>query len=72
MAANNGSIKLVAGNSNRALSEAVGAYLQTPLAKVVANLIEREPVHRRVFGVVRELGSRCHRESFITAWRRGT
>src|SRR3954471_15205588 len=33
MAANNGSIKLVAGNSNRSLSEAVGAYLQTPLAK---------------------------------------
>src|SRR5882724_660813 len=33
MAANNGSIKLVAGNSNRALSEAVGAYLQTPLAR---------------------------------------
>ena len=33
MAANNGSIKLVAGNSNRALSEAIGAYLQTPLAK---------------------------------------
>jgi ribose-phosphate pyrophosphokinase len=33
MAANNGSIKLVAGNSNRALSEAVGAYLETPLAR---------------------------------------
>jgi ribose-phosphate pyrophosphokinase len=33
MAANNGSIKLVAGNSNRALSEAVCAYLQTPLTK---------------------------------------
>ena len=33
MAAKNGAIKLVAGNSNRALSEAVGAYLQTPLAK---------------------------------------
>ena len=33
MAANNGAIKLVAGNSNRALSEAIGAYLQTPLAK---------------------------------------
>jgi len=33
MAANNGAIKLVAGNSNRALSEAVGAYLQTPLTK---------------------------------------
>ena len=31
MAANNGAIKLVAGNSNRALSEAIGAYLQTPL-----------------------------------------
>jgi ribose-phosphate pyrophosphokinase len=33
MAANNGAIKLVAGNSNRALSEAVGAYLQTSLTK---------------------------------------
>jgi len=33
MAANNGAIKLVAGNSNRALSEAVCAYLQTPLTK---------------------------------------
>jgi ribose-phosphate pyrophosphokinase len=33
MAANNGAIKLVAGNSNRALSEAVGAYLETPLTK---------------------------------------
>jgi ribose-phosphate pyrophosphokinase len=35
MAANNGAIKLVAGNSNRALSEAVGAYLEIPLAKAV-------------------------------------
>jgi ribose-phosphate pyrophosphokinase len=33
MAANNGAIKLVAGNSNRALSETVGAYLQTPLTR---------------------------------------
>jgi ribose-phosphate pyrophosphokinase len=33
MAANNGAIKLVAGNSNRSLSEAIGAYLQTPLAR---------------------------------------
>ena len=33
MAAKNGAIKLVAGNSNRALSEAIGAYLQTPLTK---------------------------------------
>jgi ribose-phosphate pyrophosphokinase len=33
MAANNGAIKLVAGNSNRALSEAVGAYLQTSLIR---------------------------------------
>jgi ribose-phosphate pyrophosphokinase len=33
MAANNGAIKLVAGNSNRALCEAVGSYLQTPLTK---------------------------------------
>src|SRR5436309_13385195 len=33
MAANNGAIKLVAGNSNRALSEAIGSYLQTPLTR---------------------------------------
>src|SRR6476661_8097818 len=33
MAANNGAIKLVAGNSNRALSEAIGAYLQTSLIR---------------------------------------
>jgi len=33
MAANNGAIKLVAGNSNRALSEAIGAYLSTSLTK---------------------------------------
>jgi ribose-phosphate pyrophosphokinase len=33
MAANNGAIKLVAGNSNRALSEDICAYLQTPLTK---------------------------------------
>ena len=35
MAATNGAIKLVAGNSNRALSEAIAAYLSTPLAKAV-------------------------------------
>jgi ribose-phosphate pyrophosphokinase len=35
MAANNGAIRLVAGNSNRALSEAIGAYLAIPLAKAV-------------------------------------
>jgi ribose-phosphate pyrophosphokinase len=33
MAAKNGAIKLVAGNSNRALSEAIGASLSTPLTK---------------------------------------
>jgi ribose-phosphate pyrophosphokinase len=33
MAANNGAIKLVAGNSNRALSEAIGAYLSTSLTR---------------------------------------
>src|SRR5947199_49091 len=33
MAANNGAIKLVAGTANRALSEAIGAYLQTPLTR---------------------------------------
>jgi ribose-phosphate pyrophosphokinase len=31
----NGAIKLVAGNSNPALAEAIGAYLATPLAKAV-------------------------------------
>src|SRR5215470_1113443 len=35
MASNNGAIRLVAGNSNRALFEAIGAYLATPLAKAV-------------------------------------
>ena len=33
MARNNGAIRLVAGNSNRSLSEAIAAYLATPLAK---------------------------------------
>jgi ribose-phosphate pyrophosphokinase len=35
MQSNNGSIKLVAGNSNRALAEAIGSYLGTPLTKAV-------------------------------------
>jgi ribose-phosphate pyrophosphokinase len=35
MAANNGAIKLVAGNSNPALAAAIGGYLQTPLTKAV-------------------------------------
>src|SRR5437667_2918717 len=35
MRPNNGAIKLVAGNSNRALAEAIAAYLATPLAKAV-------------------------------------
>src|ERR1700756_475313 len=35
MASNNGAVRLVAGNSNRALSEAIGAYLKIPLAKCV-------------------------------------
>jgi ribose-phosphate pyrophosphokinase len=35
MASNNGAIRLLAGNSNRALSEAIAAYLATPLAKSV-------------------------------------
>jgi ribose-phosphate pyrophosphokinase len=32
---NNGAIRLVAGNSNPSLSEAIGAYLATPLCKAV-------------------------------------
>jgi ribose-phosphate pyrophosphokinase len=35
MATRNGAIRLVAGNSNPALSEAIGAYLETPLTKAV-------------------------------------
>jgi ribose-phosphate pyrophosphokinase len=35
MSARNGNIKLVAGNSNRALAEAIGAHLATPLAKAI-------------------------------------
>src|SRR5262249_6319523 len=35
MAGKNGAIKLVAGNSNPKLAEAIGAYLATPLTKAV-------------------------------------
>jgi ribose-phosphate pyrophosphokinase len=35
MAGNNGAIKLVAGNSNPALAEAIGGHLGTPLTKAV-------------------------------------
>jgi len=35
MKRNNGAIRLVAGNSNPALAEAIGAYLATPLAKAM-------------------------------------
>ena len=35
MAGNNGAIKLVAGNSNPALAEGIGAYIGTPLTKAV-------------------------------------
>jgi len=35
LATNNGAIRLVAGNSNRMLSEAIAAYLERPLAKAV-------------------------------------
>ncbi|PZQ84567.1 MAG: phosphoribosylpyrophosphate synthetase [Ancylobacter novellus] len=35
MSNNNGSIKLVAGNANRPLAEAIGAYLRTPMTKAV-------------------------------------
>jgi ribose-phosphate pyrophosphokinase len=35
MASNNGAIRLVAGNSNPALAEGIGAYIGTPLTKAV-------------------------------------
>jgi len=35
LASNNGAIKLVAGNSNPALAEGIGAYIGTPLTKAV-------------------------------------
>src|SRR5437868_9433264 len=35
MRPNNGAIKLVAGNSNPALAEAIAAYLATPLTRAV-------------------------------------
>jgi ribose-phosphate pyrophosphokinase len=34
-ARNNGNIKIVAGNSNRALAEAISGYLETPMTKAV-------------------------------------
>ena len=44
MAANNGAIKLVAGNSNRPLAEAIGAYLETPLTKAVVRRFADEEI----------------------------
>lgn len=35
MSAKNGAIKLVAGNSNRALAEAIAAWLALPMTKAV-------------------------------------
>src|SRR5881409_3472088 len=35
MRANNGAIRLVAGNSNPALAESIAAYLETPLTRAV-------------------------------------
>ena len=35
MSGKNGAIKLVAGNSNPALAQAIGDYLKTPLTKAV-------------------------------------
>jgi ribose-phosphate pyrophosphokinase len=32
---NNGNIKIVAGNSNRTLAEAISGYLETPMTKAV-------------------------------------
>src|SRR5262245_2995927 len=40
MRANNGAIKLVAGNSNPALADANAAYLQTPLTKAVVRRVD--------------------------------
>ena len=37
MRPNNGAIKIVAGNSNPPLADAIAAYLATPLTKAVAS-----------------------------------
>ena len=41
MSAKNGAIKLVAGNSNPRLAEAIGAYLSTPLTRAVVRRFAR-------------------------------
>jgi len=41
---NNGNIKIVAGNSNRPLAEAIGAYLETPLTKAVVRRFADEEI----------------------------
>ena len=66
MAANNGSIKLVAGNSNRALSEAIGSYLQTPLTRAERPPLRRHGDLRRDPGERARRGRlrRCSRPSF--------
>jgi ribose-phosphate pyrophosphokinase len=54
MASNNGAVRLVAGNSNHALFEAIAAYLATPLAKsVVRRFADNEifvEIHENVRG----------------------
>src|SRR5271154_3002647 len=47
---NNGNIKIVAGNSNRALAEAIGGYLETPLTKAVV----RRFADMEIFGEIEE------------------
>ena len=52
MRPNNGAIRLVAGNSNRSLANAIADYLERPLTKAVVTLLEqRARTEERVFPI---------------------
>src|SRR5947199_592041 len=53
MATNNGAIKLVAGNSNPILAEAIGAHLGTPLIKAVVRRFADQEIFVEVMENVR-------------------
>src|SRR5215472_7027189 len=53
MKAKNGAIRLVAGNSNPRLAEAIGAHLKTPLAKAVVRRFADMEIFVEIFANVR-------------------
>ena len=63
MSGKNGAIKLVAGNSNPALAQAIAEYLKTPLTKAVVRRFADMEVF--VSGVLRYSAIACARAGFV-------